>query len=221
MMLTLRAQSEFEFKKKQVSKQEEAGALQKAQIAYLDQLETNGRLSEELGTSKTKLAKAEKSLKARVDEIHAKDVELYAKDVELQTKDAELHAKDVKLHAKEAALRGKDVELHAKEVELQTKDVELRAKDEELRGRDEQIQALKEAAVNAVKEFKESNEYENLMGQWFLKGYDAFRSQASQTSSLPPYADWPTLEPVSGCDRKPTQVICFRYVVSEIPKKSR
>lgn len=180
MMLTFFAQSESELKKRKISKQEETIALQKAQIAYLDQLETNYRLSKEMDTIKNQLAEAEKSLKTREYEIHNKDVEVLSKEAELNAKDLKLHAKDAK---------------------LQSKDVELRAKAEELRAKDEQIHVLKEAAHNAVKVFKESSEYETLMGQWFLKGYDAFRSQAS---SLPPYADWPTLEPFSGGDRKPT-----------------
>ncbi|EXB62859.1 hypothetical protein L484_008709 [Morus notabilis] len=104
---------------------------------------------------------------------------------------AELNAKDLKLHAKDAELHAKDAELHAKDAELQAGNAELSRKDK-------QIQTLKEDAANAVKKIKESNEYENLMEQWFQVGYNASHSQGS---SLHAYEYWPPLGPSLAVNR--------------------
>lgn len=141
-----------------------------------------------MDTIKNQLAEAEKSLKVQEDEICAKFAELNAKDLKLHAKDAELHDKDAKLHAK---------------------DVKIQAANAELGRKDKHIQTLKEDAANAVKKDQKSNEYENLMEQWFQMGYNASHSQGS---SLHAYEYWPPLEPVSGCEPKQTfetQVIRF------------
>lgn len=73
-----------EVRNKQVPKLGETIALEKAHIAYLDQLETTYSLSKELETIKNQLADTEKSLKVREGEIHAKDKELRAKDKQIK-----------------------------------------------------------------------------------------------------------------------------------------
>ncbi|PON95447.1 hypothetical protein TorRG33x02_089690 [Trema orientale] len=74
MMLTLSAHLESVFENKPVHNPEATTALQKANIAYLDQLVTTNSLSKELESIKNQLE--EKSPDARNEEIQAKDEEL-------------------------------------------------------------------------------------------------------------------------------------------------
>ncbi|GMN57432.1 hypothetical protein TIFTF001_026547 [Ficus carica] len=84
MMLTIFSHLETKFRNKQVPKLGETIALEKAHIAYLDQLEATYGLSKELETINNQLADTEKSLKVREGEIHAKDKGLRAKDKQIQ-----------------------------------------------------------------------------------------------------------------------------------------
>ena len=104
----------------------------------------------------------------------------------------ELETIKVKLAETEKSVKDREEAIHAKDVELRSREEEILAKNDELHAKDEMIQALQDAAVNAVKQFKESSKYESLMAQYFLQGYEAFCSQAS---SIPSYAEWSSLEP--------------------------